>query len=166
MKKMPPLPNRKVSNVQGNMQVVSNKIKIPQRYNSIERILKDCREECGEDNDLQKEDSSTVKRQNALMKRPLSARQNSGSIGVRSIGSRGSRDSKESLNSRDSSYRRRQSPHYNMKMRVSMPSITAHSWVLYEMKEEKFVYGKASFKKREVASLTKIMNLITMLKLL
>ena len=51
-------------------------------------------------------------------------------------------------------------------MRVSMPSISAHSWVLYEMKEEKFVFGHANFKKREIASLTKIMNFVTILRLL
>lgn len=47
-----------------------------------------------------------------------------------------------------------------------MPSISAHSWVLYEMKEEKFICGRANFKRREIASLTKIMNLITILELL
>lgn len=49
---------------------------------------------------------------------------------------------------------------------MSMPPISAHSWVLYEMKEQKFIYGKTNFKKREVASLTKIMNLVTILQLL
>ena len=80
------------------------------------------------------------------MKRPYSARQNSKA--TLSNDSRASRDSKESINSRENSYRRRQSPHYNVKLRASMPSISAHSWVLYEMKEQKFIYGKNNFKKR------------------
>ena len=47
-----------------------------------------------------------------------------------------------------------------------MPSVSAHSWVMYEMNTEKKVCGKGTFKRREVASLTKIMNLTTMLHLL
>lgn len=97
------------------------------------------------------------------MKRPLTARQNSVCL---SNDSRRSRESKQSLNSRERSNRHRQSPHYNMKMRMLMPSISAHSWVIYEMREQKFVFGKANFKKREIASLTKIMNLITIIKIL
>lgn len=50
-------------------------------------------------------------------------------------------------------------------MRVTMPSVSAQSWVLYEMREERFLTGRANFKRREVASLTKIMNLITILNL-
>lgn len=34
------------------------------------------------------------------------------------------------------------------------------------MKEERFIYGKSNFKKREIASLTKIMNLYTILYIL
>lgn len=47
-----------------------------------------------------------------------------------------------------------------------MPTITAHSWVLYEMKQSKFICGRANFKRREVASLTKIMNLFTILSII
>ena len=51
-------------------------------------------------------------------------------------------------------------------MRISMPSVTARSWAVYEMKQAKMIYGKRTFKKREMASLTKIMNFITILDLL
>ncbi len=47
-----------------------------------------------------------------------------------------------------------------------MPSISAHSWVLYQMREEKYICGRSNFKKRQIASLTKIMNLITILKMM
>lgn len=46
-----------------------------------------------------------------------------------------------------------------------MPSVSAQSWVLYEMREERFLSGRANFKRREIASLTKIMNLITILNI-
>jgi D-alanyl-D-alanine carboxypeptidase len=48
---------------------------------------------------------------------------------------------------------------------MAMPSISAHSWVLYEMRELKFLTGRSNFKRREIASLTKIMNLITILQI-
>ena len=105
-------------------------------------------------------------RENALMKRPMSAKQSSRQIVTLSNDAKRSRESKDSLNSKGSSYRNRQSPHYSRKMRMTMPSITAHSWVLYEMKEERFIYGKSNFKKREIASLTKIMNFYTILYIL
>ena len=47
-----------------------------------------------------------------------------------------------------------------------MPTISAKSWAVYEMKQSKFIYGKRIFKRREIASLTKIMNFITILELL
>lgn len=46
-----------------------------------------------------------------------------------------------------------------------MPSVSAKSWAVYEMKQAKFIYGKRIFKKREIASLTKMMNFITILSL-
>lgn len=48
---------------------------------------------------------------------------------------------------------------------MTMPSVSAQSWVLYEMREERFLTGRSNFKRREIASLTKIMNLITILQL-
>jgi D-alanyl-D-alanine carboxypeptidase len=47
-----------------------------------------------------------------------------------------------------------------------MPSVSAKSWAIYEIKQKKLIYGKRMFKKREIASLTKIMNLITILELM
>jgi D-alanyl-D-alanine carboxypeptidase len=49
---------------------------------------------------------------------------------------------------------------------MSLPQVTAKSWIVYEMKAQKYIYGKRNFKKREIASLTKIMNLITILEIL
>jgi D-alanyl-D-alanine carboxypeptidase len=46
---------------------------------------------------------------------------------------------------------------------MSLPQVTAKSWTVYEMKAQKYIYGKRNFKKREIASLTKTMNLITIL---
>lgn len=46
------------------------------------------------------------------------------------------------------------------------PNVTAKSWILYEMKQGKTLYAKRSKKIREFASLTKIMNLITILDIL
>ena len=42
MKKMPPLPNKKVQSSahQPGLQLISNQIKIPPRYNSIERVIR------------------------------------------------------------------------------------------------------------------------------
>lgn len=39
------------------------------------------------------------------------------------------------------------------------PQISASSWIIYEANRSKFIHGKRIFKKREIASLTKIMNL-------
>lgn len=44
-----------------------------------------------------------------------------------------------------------------------MPILSAKSWAVYEIKQAKYIIGKRLFKKREVASLTKIMNFITIL---
>ena len=46
MKGMPPLPNRKFipSAQPPSMQIISNKIKMPQRYNSVERVIKEAKE--------------------------------------------------------------------------------------------------------------------------
>jgi D-alanyl-D-alanine carboxypeptidase len=43
------------------------------------------------------------------------------------------------------------------------PKVTAKSWILYEMRRGRFLYGKRTKKTREMASLTKMMNLITIL---
>lgn len=47
--------------------------------------------------------------------------------------------------------------------RTDMPEVSAKSWMLYELKEGRCLYGKRNYKKREMASLTKMMNLITVL---
>jgi D-alanyl-D-alanine carboxypeptidase len=47
-----------------------------------------------------------------------------------------------------------------------MPLISAKSWIIYEMKQNRRLCSKRSEKKREIASLTKIMNLITILELI
>jgi D-alanyl-D-alanine carboxypeptidase len=47
-----------------------------------------------------------------------------------------------------------------------MPTVTAKSWVLYEMRSGKQISGKRNYKKREMASLTKMMNLITVLEIM
>lgn len=44
-----------------------------------------------------------------------------------------------------------------------MPQVSAKSWVIYEAKKGRFIHGKRIFKKREIASLTKIMNLIVVI---
>lgn len=85
--------------------------------------------------------------------------------------SRDSIHSRDSRNSRDSSRDRsielsKDKITHSVKMRISMPSVTARSWAVYEMKQAKMIYGKRTFKKREMASLTKIMNFITILDLL
>ncbi|CAM6001696.1 unnamed protein product [Sphagnum balticum] len=53
-----------------------------------------------------------------------------------------------------------------MSLELSPPTVTAKSWVLYEMRQGKCLLGKRSYKRREIASLTKMMNLITVLELL
>jgi D-alanyl-D-alanine carboxypeptidase len=45
--------------------------------------------------------------------------------------------------------------------KLFVPNISARSWIAYEMNSGKVIYGKRINKKREMASLTKIMNLIT-----
>lgn len=49
--------------------------------------------------------------------------------------------------------------------RTEIPEVSAKSWMLYEMKENRCLYGKRNYKKREIASLTKMMTLITILEL-
>ena len=57
MKKMPPLPNRRQipnnpdnsSSKEPSLQLVSKRVKMPQRYNSIERIVRESREKVEED---------------------------------------------------------------------------------------------------------------------
>lgn len=44
-----------------------------------------------------------------------------------------------------------------------LPDITAKSWVLFQLRENNCIYGKRNYKKREIASLIKIMNLVTIL---
>ncbi len=55
---------------------------------------------------------------------------------------------------------------HNVKARVSMPSVSAKSWAIFEMKQSKLIYGKRMFKSREIASLTKMMNMITIIELM
>ena len=47
-----------------------------------------------------------------------------------------------------------------------MPYVTAKSWAIFEINSNKYIYGKKEDVKREVASLTKICNLITILEIL
>lgn len=49
--------------------------------------------------------------------------------------------------------------------RTDIPEVSAKSWMLYELREGRCLYGKRNYKKREMASLTKMMNLITILEL-
>jgi D-alanyl-D-alanine carboxypeptidase len=49
--------------------------------------------------------------------------------------------------------------------RTDIPEVSAKSWMLYELREGRSLYGKRNYKKREMASLTKMMNLITILQL-
>ena len=48
----------------------------------------------------------------------------------------------------------------------NIPEMTAKSWVVYDIDEKKVMIGKKYNKKREVASLTKIMNVYVCLKTL
>jgi hypothetical protein len=85
---MPPLPNRKTgpNNIPG-LQVASNQIKMPHRYNSIERVVRE-----GRDESLEKRQDISITNQqsriNALIKRPQSARQSSACLSNDSKGSR------------------------------------------------------------------------------
>ena len=45
------------------------------------------------------------------------------------------------------------------------PRVTAKSWILYDMQQDKSLWGHRCHKRREMASLTKMMNLITILEL-
>jgi D-alanyl-D-alanine carboxypeptidase len=49
---------------------------------------------------------------------------------------------------------------------TDLPEVSAKSWALYEMRSERLLFGKRDYKRREMASLTKIMNLSTILDLL
>lgn len=44
-----------------------------------------------------------------------------------------------------------------------MPQVSAKSWIVYEARKGRYIHGKRIFKKREIASLTKIMNLIVVI---
>ena len=46
-------------------------------------------------------------------------------------------------------------------MKRFIPQVSAHSWIAFEMNKMKFIHGKRIHRRREIASLTKIMNLIT-----
>lgn len=46
-----------------------------------------------------------------------------------------------------------------------MPEVSAKSWLVYELREGRSLCGKRDYKKREMASLTKMMNLATILQL-
>ena len=60
-----------------------------------------------------------------------------------------SRESRGSRNSNAQSTEiKRHSVQYNVKMRISMPTVSAKSWAIFEMNQEKFIYGKRIFKKR------------------
>ena len=49
--------------------------------------------------------------------------------------------------------------------RSEIPEVSAKSWMLYEMREGRSLYGRRNYKKREMASLTKMMNLVAILHL-
>lgn len=46
------------------------------------------------------------------------------------------------------------------------PVVSAQSWAVYDMKHDKFLFGKLERDRREIASLTKIMTCYTILNLL
>lgn len=46
------------------------------------------------------------------------------------------------------------------------PLVTAQSWAIFDVKSQTFLFGKMEREKREIASLTKIMTLYTVLRLL
>lgn len=46
-----------------------------------------------------------------------------------------------------------------------MPAVSSKSWAVYEMKQDRLLYGKRVTRKKEIASLTKMMNLITALEI-
>lgn len=76
------------------------------------------------------------------------------------------RSSKRTI--RPSSTHRNQSSNENQSIekllsddKLFVPNVSAHSWIVYEMNKGKCIHGKRIHKKREMASLTKIMNLIT-----
>lgn len=48
---------------------------------------------------------------------------------------------------------------------MSMPAVSSKSWAVYEMKQDRLLYGKRVTRKKEIASLTKMMNLITALEI-
>ncbi len=45
------------------------------------------------------------------------------------------------------------------------PKVTAKSWIVYDMQQGRALWSHRSHKRREMASLTKMMNLITILEL-
>jgi len=42
---MPPLPNRKNPKEPPSLELVSNRLKMPPRYNSIERVIREAKDE-------------------------------------------------------------------------------------------------------------------------
>jgi D-alanyl-D-alanine carboxypeptidase len=46
------------------------------------------------------------------------------------------------------------------------PKVSAKSWIVYDMQQNKSLWKHRSHKQREMASLTKMMNLITILELM
>lgn len=45
------------------------------------------------------------------------------------------------------------------------PKVSAKSWIVYDMQQGRALWSHRSHKRREMASLTKMMNLITILEL-
>ncbi len=78
MRKMPPLPTKKSINNANNkplIELVSARIALPQRYNSIERVRESKKELFGEEKkEVEREEMSEVPtRKNYLIRRPISA---------------------------------------------------------------------------------------------
>ena len=48
---------------------------------------------------------------------------------------------------------------------LKLPKVTAKSWILFEMKQQRCLYGLRDYKRREIASLTKMLNLATILNI-
>jgi hypothetical protein len=76
-RKMPPLPNKRNANPpRPTMEIVSNKISIPARYNSIERVLRETKRELSYEGEHRtNETSENNERKNVFFRRPSSANQ-------------------------------------------------------------------------------------------
>lgn len=140
--KLPPLPGKKNSPV----QVVNR----PTRLLQMEGIKRPYSRE------KRTQQSSNGDNQIFSARRPSSVRQ----LSLESARSRQSNDSRNSSQEKNIGI-----VNYNVKARMSMPAVSSKSWAVYEMKQDRLLYGKRVTRKKEIASLTKMMNLITALEI-